>query len=340
MKKGIIKRKNISELRQDLVSGDWVVVATGRAKRPDVFASKEKRFHQLKTKCPFENPEESNKVKALIKYNFPGDHTWFVQVIPNKFPAFGKGICMYETRNGPYSWMDGVGFHEVIITRDHKKSLADFSIEEAELVVRAYQNRYLALKDADCIEYISIFHNHGSRAGASISHPHSQLIAIPVIPPDVGRSVIGSKNYYERNKKCVHCVMIDWERRKKERIIFENERFIAFCPFASRTAFEVRIFPKNHSPQFELISDIDRRGFSEALAAVLKKIHKGLNDPDYNFFIHTSPCNLGAYHYHWHLEILPKTAIWAGFELSTGIEISTAKPEEAAAYLRKIETRN
>ena len=163
--------QKISQLRKDAVSGDWVIIATGRGKRPHAFAKeKRERFEQPIEKCPFENL-------------FAGE--WFLQVIPNKYPALSRGICGKEIKRDPYTIMDGTGFHEVIITRDHQRQIAEFSQEEAELVLKAYQERYLALRNKECVKYILIFHNHGREAGASISHPHSQLIALPIIPPDV-----------------------------------------------------------------------------------------------------------------------------------------------------------
>lgn len=341
--------KNISELRQDIVSGDWVVIATGRGRRPHDFAKKDGDhwWNKQKKNCPFDQLLDSafyvimknGEVHKLSKKNRQSlEKNWFLQIVPNKFPAFGKGVCAVERKMGPYRWEDGVGFHEVVITRSHEKSIISMENSEVEYLVRAFRDRYIELKDEDCIQYISMFHNHGPEAGASMAHPHSQIIAVPVMPPDVGRSIKGSAVYYHKNKKCVHCVMVEFEKREKSRIVYENEEFITFAPFASRTAFEMRIFPKKHSPTFESVHNSEISYLAEALKSSLLKLSKGLNGPSFNFFIHTSPAgNTEALrHYHWHMEILPKTAIWAGFEISTGIDISTIAPEKAAAFLRKI----
>lgn len=342
--------KSLSELRRDLVTNDWVLIATGRAKRPHAFVKvKREKFYQSKESCPFENPQKSTNADPLLVYDKKGrrkthdewkknPNNWFLQVIPNKFPAVSAGTCDESHEEGPYFVMDGVGFHEVIITKDHKKQAAEFSQKEIEILVRAYKERYLALKNQNCVRYISIFHNHGKESGASLSHPHSQLIAIPMIPQDVGRSLVGSKKYYDSHKRCVHCVMLEWEVVDKKRIVFENELAIAFCPFISRAAFEVRVFPKIHSPAFEQINEKEMKKFTEVLRVSLAKIYKGLKDPAYNFFIHTAPVeNTDDYHhYHWHIEILPKMGTWAGFELGTGIEISAIEPEKAAEFLRKV----
>ena len=330
--------KSVSELRQDIVSGEWVVIATGRAKRPDEFLkTKRPEFKQPKKGCPFEDLHSD----ALLVYALDGKRekeNWWVQAVPNKYPAFGSGICAIFHKSGPYRWTDGVGFHEVIVTRSHDRSIAQMSDEEVEPIICAYKERYLVMKKNECVEYISIFHNHGRQAGATLSHPHSQIIAIPVTPPDFSRSLRGSAAHFKGGGGCVHCLELKYEMSVKKRIIYENEHFIATAPYASKTAFEMRIFPKKHSPNFEDISKKNGMYLANALRVSLAKIFKGLKNPDYNFFLHTAPTSDGGKfnYYHWHFEILPKTAIWAGFEIGTGIEISTIAPETAAEFLRKI----
>lgn len=331
-------KKSVSELRQDTVSGDWVVIATGRARRPHDFV-REKRvpFLQPKNACPFEKSFADARA-AYARDGAQKQSDWWVQAIPNKYPAFDAGVCAVFRARGPYVATDGVGAHEVVITRDHTRSFALMSDEEADLVVRAYQDRLRSLADDPCVEYISLFHNHGRLAGATISHPHSQIIALPVVPPDVASSLEGSGRYFEREKKCVHCVMLAYDRRENKRIIFESARFIALVPFASRTAFEIRIFPKSHRARFEDMAPEEHTDFAHTLRVTLAKLYKGLKNPDYNFFLHTAPVKRrpSSEHYHWHFEILPKTAIWAGFEIGTGIEISVIAPEDASAFLKKI----
>lgn len=339
-----VKKTTISELRQDLVSGTWVVVATGRAKRPEAFIKEKRReFREKKTACPFCHLDETkqepdtlilNRGKILPLGKKPKQ--WSLRVIPNKYPAFIPIKSLNKRQEGPFNIMDGGGFHEVVVTRDHDRAIPQFSKKETDDLCIAYQERYLSLMNKRYINYISIFHNHGQEAGASLAHPHSQLIALPMIDPDIHRSLEGSWNYFRANRRCVHCTMIEWERGSGERVIYENTEFVVICPFVSRTAFEVRIYPKDHRPYFERMHERIRIELADALQVALRKLYKGLDDPSYNFFLHTAPCNGQSYdHYHWHLEIFPKTAIWAGFELSTGIEISTIEPEEAAKHLRK-----
>lgn len=338
-----------SELRQDLVSGEWVVIATGRGRRPNEFVAKgaDKAKKTSPAECPFEFPGEEPKLviskKGQVfdakKISKESINDWFVSVIPNKFPTLSYvDRCAEFYPVGPYRFTEGVGFHEVIITRPHDRSLALMSVSEVSHVLKAYRERYRQLSEEECIEYVSILHNHGPLSGASISHPHSQLIAIPVVPPDVLRSITGSERYFVTKKQCVHCVMIDFERKEGKRLIFENEHFVAFAPFASHAAFEIRIFPKRHEAEFRLTDDTEIEAFAEAFRVALAKLYYGLKDPSYNFFIHTAPTKpKGGYlHYHWHLEILPKTSVWGGFEFGTGIEISTIAPEDAAEFLKNV----
>lgn len=321
--------KPVSELRMDLVSNDWIVVATGRGRRPETFAEHERIKEETpEEKCPF--CKKGILEKAIYKLGN-------VISIPNDFPAFSDGDSFNERMDGPNRIMDGIGFHEVIIMLDHKKDLAQFSNEEMKEVIDVYQARYLDLIEKKFIRYVSIFHNHGIEAGASIAHPHSQLIAIPIIDPDLRDSMEGASDFYEKTGKCVYCTMLTWDMKDGRRIIYENEKFVVLCPFAPQTAFEVRIYPKEHNPYFEKITEEEKKYFSDALRVALSKIHKGLNDPAYNFYIHTAPRNHEENeHYHWHLVILPKTSIWAGFELAVGIEISTIEPEKAAEFLRGV----
>lgn len=327
------KTSHESELRQDIVTGDWVVIATGRAKRPDAFVQTE-RIPANDASDPFEDPEASGQEKDVLIYRRDsGD--WSLRVIPNKYPAFSRGRSVKDISEGPYFAMNGVGYHEVIITRDAHKSLALLDTWQVAEVIDAYQERYLSLMNKKSVNYIQVFHNHGKEAGASLSHPHSQLMAIPVVSPYLRLELDGAERYYKSNRHRVYEVMTEYEIKEKKRVIFENEDFVAFCPFASRAAFEIWVVGKRPNPYFERITDEEKFTAAEALQRSLQALYTGLNDPAYNFYIHTAPCDGKEYpHYQWHIEILPHTAVWAGLELSTGIEVSTIQPEVAAEYLR------
>jgi len=343
----MIKKSKVkfpSELRFDLVSKDWVVIATGRAKRPETF-KKERRKKKIppKKSCPFcqisleEKPTLifSNGKKISSEQGIPKN--WTTIVVPNKYPAFTINTSLNKRREGPfYQIIDALGFHEVVITRDHQKSIAQFSIEKVKELIDVYQQRYLDSMDERFVNYIAIFHNHGPEAGASIFHPHSQIVATPLIDADLKKALLSSKKYFKKNKKCIYCQMNDWEGKSKKRIVFENKNFLVICPFASKAAFEIIISPKRHLAYFEKITENQKWALAEAFLIALNKLYKALNDPPYNFYLHSAPCD-GKDHnyYHWHWTILPKTATWAGFELGARMEISTIEPEKAAEYLRK-----
>ncbi len=329
-----------SQLRQDIVSNDWVLIATGRAKRPDDFRKKETVKKKTKKPCRFcdilkyEKPILAfSNGKRLEK---PPYDSWTTCVVANKYPAFSPATKMNHRQIGPYQVMDGVGFHELVITRDHKKQIAQMEVAQIKEILDAYQERYLDLSNEPLVNYVSIFHNQGEEAGASVAHPHSQIIAIPTFDPDIRSSLTGSKRYFKKHGQCPHCTMIKYDQKTKERIVFENEEFLVVCPFVPRVAFETRIYPKKHQAYFEQIKDNSKWQLAEAFKIAFRALDLALNHPDYNFFLHTAPCDgKEYYHYHWNWQIIPHTQIWAGFELGTEIEISTITPEKAASFLRQ-----
>lgn len=334
-----------SELRYDVASKDWVVIATGRAKRPEMFKI-ERRKGKPEQECPFCRME-GQRPPTLAFYQgqqvpLPGGgeipDQWTTIVIPNLYPAFKQNEDLNKRKEGPlYRAMDAVGFHEVVVTSDHQRHLAQFSLDRALELIEVYHRRFLDLKDQKFVNHISIFHNHGFEAGASIAHPHSQIITTPLIDTDLRSALSTSEEYFNQTGDCIYCNMADWEMKVQKRVVFENEDFLVICPFASKAAFEVIISPKQHSAYFEEITESKKQSLAKAFLQALGRLDKALNDPPYNFYLHSAPCDGKDYSfYHWHWTILPKTATWAGFELGAGMEISTIEPEAAAEYLREI----
>lgn len=318
-----------NELRQDPISGDWVVVASGRAKRPNF--SEGRPRGGAKSACVF-CVYFASKEKDLGQ----------IVVIPNKFPAFSGGqtphkIVGGQTPTSLFRTMPANGFHEVVITKSHTRQIADFSLDEIIELLNVYQSRYLALAKEKPINYIFIFHNHGPSAGASMAHPHSQIIATSLVDCGFLQPLKAAEKFYDQKKKCLYCSINQAELKSQERLVAENASFAALCPFASKMAFEIMIAPKKHSPRFEKITEEEKSDLADILRLTLAKIKKGLNNPDYNFYIRTAPCDSQEHiSFHWHLTILPKTQTWAGFELGAGMEIITTSPEQAAEFLRKI----
>lgn len=332
-----------AELRYDVASKNWVVIAAGRAKRPETFKEEKQREKSDLKSCPFcqkETFKHSVEVvangKVVNSEQLPSN--WSVLSIPNKFPAFIPDDDLGERKeNGLYKRMNAVGFHEVIVTKDHYKSLGELDKSEVREVFLIYKERYLDLMTRKHVNHISIFHNHGKKAGASIDHPHSQLITTPLIDTDLSSALSVAKDYYAEKDSCLYCDMQDWEKKKQERIVYENDKFLVVCPFASKVAFQTIVTPKDHLSNFEKITDEELNLLADAFQKAISKIYKGLGNPPYNFYLHTAPCD-GQKHdyYHWHWTILPKTSVFAGFELGAQMEISTIEPEEAAKHLRNI----
>ncbi len=338
----------VNEFRQDIVSGDWVLISTERAKKPSPKETdKHDQLYQDKAACLFEDPQKSDHRDPILVYNkgrkvvwekgTTGE--WTTQVVKNKYPALVDGFCVPPHNVGPFLVADGFGFHELVITRDHEKSFAQFTDEETIEVLKVYKDRYNSISQDECGDYVLIFHNHGRLAGASVYHNHSQILSMPIIPPGILKNIKGAKEFFERTGEKIHEMLIGWEIERNKRIICENEKFIALCPFVSRTPYEMRIFPKKTSSNFGDIQDEDLMPLAEILNRVLRKLYIILDNPDYTFFIHSSPIkkdNLDLYDfYHWHIEIMPRFSIAAGMELGTNVFVNTVDPDEAAKLLRE-----
>jgi len=331
---------DLNEFRQDLVSGDWVLFATGRAKRPHATEKVDlvENYSELENQCPFDDPRATGQ-EIISEYKKNNGELWLT-VMTNKYPAVAPGVCMPIETSGPFSHTVANGFHEVLATRDHERALPDFSTEETIILLKAYRERYLEISKQECGEYIQIFHNHGKKAGASVSHPHSQIMSTPILPPVVARSVNGSAEFYRQHQKKVHDVMIEWEVEQKKRIIFENDLFIAFCPFASKRPYEIRIFPKISNARFETIGESGLKDCAETLNFCLGRLNKVFAGKlNFNFFIHTAPIRESlelpcSEFYHWHIELLPHYSNLAGFDFSTGIIVNVIDPDQAAEELR------
>lgn len=328
----------MSEFRCDPVSGDWIILAPERVKRPYDFLSKRgKRVPSPKSNCPFEDLQKSGNWPPLVSRRAKHGKDWQVVIIPNKYPALTHDHrCATILRRGPYKAAGGIGHHDILVFRNHEKSIAHLDLEENLLAFEALQERYRMLVADRCLVYALTFMNWGEGAGASLYHPHFQILSLPIIPPDVKHSLDGSNSYFRRNRRCVHCEMINYERRAGKRVIIKNNYALAVAPFVSREPFEVRIYPRWHRPYFEKMPRPELKGVVDILRWTLLQIEKRLNDPDLNFFIHTAPLKRqqNYRHYHWHIEILPKITVNAGFELGTGVEINVVDPDRAAALLR------
>lgn len=329
------------ELRRDPIIGRWVIISTERARRPSDF--KKESETPGGAACPFCPGNEKLTPPEILAFG-PADRQrntpdWRLRVIPNKFPALAIEGGLNRQGDGMYDKMNGIGAHEVIIeSPDHTAKLQDLSARQVEEVLWAYRDRIIDLKRDVRLEYILIFKNQGASAGATLSHPHSQLIATPVVPKRVREEVNGARQYFEYKERCVFCDIIKQEMSIGQRVVAENDGFIAICPYASRFPFEVWVLPKAHDSDFEDIQHHEAVNLAQMMKDVLRKIDGVLDVPSYNYLLHNAPLKESHLpHYHWHIEIMPRLTKVAGFEWGTGFYINPVSPEEAAKYLREAE---
>jgi UDPglucose--hexose-1-phosphate uridylyltransferase len=329
----------MSELRKDPVVGRWVIVSTERGRRPSDFSPEPVRPRL--TTCVFcDGAEDQTPPEVLAggppdrPANGPG---WSYRVVPNKFPALRIEGDLEPSGEGPYDRMNGVGAHEVIIeTPDHQASLATLPVDAVADVLLAFRERILDLKKDGRFQYVLVFKNHGAAAGASLEHPHSQLIATPIIPIMVAEELEGGARYYDMKERCVWCDMVRQERRGRRRLITEASGFVALAPFAPRFPFETWILPARHRAAFEESGPDELRALASVLGRFLRQMNATLNDPPFNFMLHSAPLHEPALdHFHWHLEIVPRLGRVAGFEWGSGFFINPVPPEDAAAALRE-----
>lgn len=325
-------------LRQDPATRDWVIIATERARRPHDF----RREPALAAPaydpgCPFCAGNEANTPPEEFAIRDRRGQ-WRVRVCENKFFALSPHERWALPDEGFFREAPGYGKHEVIVEGPrHDRPLALLPRAHVRDVLRAYRARYLDLREDERLQLILIFANHGVTAGTSLEHPHSQVIATPVTPAAVRLRHTIATQYYDDTGQCLYCSVRNAEMKDGRRVVEENDRFVAFHPFASRRPFETWILPKRHGACFGRASDAQLEDLAEILRTTLKKLYVGLGNPDYNYVIQTAPIqDEDKDYYLWHLQILPRLTTQAGFELGSGMFINTALPEETAAFMRDL----
>jgi UDPglucose--hexose-1-phosphate uridylyltransferase len=330
------------ELRKDPVMGRWVIVAPERADRPNalVRALPDK---DDPASCPFCPGHEAMTPPELLVHrenggtaNGPG---WTLRVVPNRFPALRTEERAARAGLGLYDTMAGVGAHEVIVeTPEHDRGLAQQSPEQVEQVLWAAQERMLDLSRDVRLRSVLLFRNNGAASGATLSHPHSQIVALPLVPAELQHELRGARKHYEDKERCIFCDVVAQEARERSRVVLETDGCVVLAPWASRGPFELLILPREHRSVFEQSTRSELRGLAEALRLSLRKLDLALDKPAYNFYLHTLPLREPPSDwYHWHLELRPVLALAAGFEWGSGIFINPTPPEEAAAFLRQTE---
>lgn len=339
----------MGELRKDPILGRWVIIATERSMRPDSFSKKREQPADDRDKCPFCEGREGMTPPEIYSLrnsgtapNTPG---WRVRVVPNKFPACGIDKELKKKGFGLHDMMTNFGAHEVIIeTPLHDKNMKDQTIGEISDVLRVLQLRVEDLHKDHRFRDVLIFKNKGKEAGASLAHPHHQIIGLPITAKRVREELQGAQFYFKLKERCIYCDLIAQEKSWEERLVYENDGFVSFCPYASRFPFEVWILPKEHSIDFygqkvkEKVPDL-----ADVLKVILVKFDGVLGNPVYNYIVHSAPnrfprsgyWNTIEQDFHWHIELFPRLTRRAGFEEGSGFYINPFSPETAAKYLRE-----
>ena len=342
----------MSELRKDPIVDRWVIIATERSRFPEdfweVIAAPQSTF------CPFCPGHEDRTPPEIAQYGRPVDAPpnsdgWQTRVVPNKFPVLTIDGDTAPQGLGMFDMMRGVGAHEVIIENPaHLWDPANATIDEMEFVLRAYTDRIQDLRQDPRFRFIMVFRNAGAAAGATIEHPHSQVIALPFTPKSVKEQLDSARDHFNRKSRCIYCDLLQQELYMKYRVVEATDDFVVLCPYASRFPFEMQILPRHHLHDFTQISEDQRSALADVLSRSLRRLKNLLHSPAYNMTLHTAPVmhpRPGRPHYwgtieqdfHWHIDILPRLAKVAGFEWANNLYINPVTPENAADFLREVE---
>ena len=325
----------MSVLRRDPATGGWVIVAPERSRRPRETHPSDP---SQRTPGPFCAPDHASSASALLQAPSTDDAGWTVRVLPNKFPALGPDPHHKESFDGRlFRELAGVGHHEVIVEGPaHDLRMSNMSVDEIAAVLEAYHARCRALRDDPRVAYIIIFKNDGLQAGASLVHPHSQLVATPMAPLALQQRYARAREHYDATGRCLYCDLVKAERQARVRVVFETGSLVVYCPFASAIPYETWIAPLRHQPAFVATSREDRQELASVLRRTLVALDRALDGPDFNFVLHTAPvAEEHQPYYLWHIQILPRIAQLAGFELGSGMPINSTSPEDAAERLRR-----
>lgn len=330
----------MSELRQDRATGALVIIAPQRRRRPTDSAAAGRRSESLprfEPTCPFCPGHEAELPGIIAEAAADSSPGWSVRVVPNKFPALLPANPA-PPAHPRHHMRAGRGLHEVVIESPrHNADLAAMTTAERQAVVAMYRQRCAALLGEAWIETVVLFRNHGAAGGATLAHPHAQIIALGLVPPRLTAISEAGLNYFRKEGRCATCDELEVELAQRERIVDQNAHFLATVPYAAEHPFELWLVPKRHHASFTEAGDAELHDFSDLLGRSLQRIEAALQHPSYNFVIDSAPkSEIAAPHLHWRLRIVPETVTWGGFELGTGLPINPSIPEDDAAVLRAV----
>ncbi len=328
------------ETRQDRITNQWVSFAPSRSGRPkhttpEAVPPAPDEDPPIEG-CPFCPGHEDLLPSVLWELDHAGPLPWRTRAVPNKYAALAPERTSFDQTCGLYRSRASRGRQEVIIdTPRHHQPLAQMPVAHVDAVLQTYLERYHTIRREEDDLIPILFRNHGADAGASIAHPHSQLIAPDFPPPRIEREERAARARYEELGRCPYCVMIEEELEADARLVWTSDAFVAFVPYAAEVPYEVWILPRDHEPEFGRLGAEAREDLARGLQGVLKRLRTLLDDPDYNFFVRTALDYESTHPYlHWSLRIRPRTTVQAGYELGTGQRINPSIPERDAAVFR------
>jgi UDPglucose--hexose-1-phosphate uridylyltransferase len=331
----------MSELRQNLATREWVIIASERSKRPNAFVESAHRtlteeHSAYDPDCPF---CPGNEELDLEVERFPAEGPWHTRVVRNKFPALAEAGMLTRVFDGVQRRIAGVGHHEIVVEHPrHNTTLALMLPHEIQSVLETFQQRGQEISTDHRVEQIIYFKNHGQSAGASLIHPHSQIIGLPVVPNTIRRRIDEARRYFDDNGQCVFCYMLEDELTRGERVITVNEHFVAFVLYAALSPFHIWIVPRRHSANFLDIQPEEISSLAQVVQEVVRKLYVGLRDPDYNLIIRSGPVKEpGSVYFHWYVSLVPRVNRAAGFEMGSGMYINPSLPEASAVFLRDVQ---
>jgi UDPglucose--hexose-1-phosphate uridylyltransferase len=326
----------MSEFRKDPLLDSWTIIDSSRKINKVLDYGK---YPEDVSKCPFCPGNEFMAKHDILTIAKEGDlKNWELRVVPNAKPILNVETVLKKEADGIYDKMYGVGAHEIFIeTPQHFIKPQNVPMRYYETLYKALTMRIKDLRKDGRLEYILFFKNHGEFANALLEHPHSQLIAMPTIPSIIKTKIDSSRDYFDSKERCVFCDIIAQEISSSLRIVYENDLFISFCPYASRYPFETWIFPKNHQSDFDFIAKDEIESLTKIIREVLSKISKTLDNCSYNYMLHTGPLkNVNIPFYHWYISIKPAVVNDIGFEWDSGLYVNPVAPEYAAKFLREL----
>jgi UDPglucose--hexose-1-phosphate uridylyltransferase len=337
----------INQLRRDPITGNWTIVVQ-EGKEVDFFRPLQSRRaapDALKGFCEFCGGHEHETTKEIYALRPAGasKDAWRVRVIPEKYPVLQIHGDLNNRGLGIYDMLDGIGAHELVIeTPEHGRRLVDLDQAHIVDVLSAYRERVVDLKRDERFRYVLVHKSPGEGESATMHHAHGHVIATPITPLRVKEELQNAQAYYQYKERCLFCDVMLQELDEMQRVVVENDAFVAFCPFASRAAFEVWIMPKRHEPFFESTDQLPQ--LAHVVQSVLRRIRAILYNPNYVLAVHSGP-NLVAgkqrgywrtleRDFHWHIEVMPRLRGIASFEVGSGFQVLWISPERAAQHLR------